>query len=70
MCTGAMLLYGIKRVVYGCKTDVAAKPDTIALLTANGVECVFLEVEESGRLLSKWIEDNQEAYRREPWARD
>lgn len=69
MCTGAMLLYGIKRVVYGCKTDVSSDPDTIALLEQYSVECVYLEVEESGALLERWIKDNPERYAGEPWAK-
>ena len=69
MCTGAMLLYGIKRVVYGCRTDVTEKPDTIALLKDNGVDCKFLEVKESGALLERWIKENPEKYKNEPWAK-
>ena len=69
MCTGAILLYGIKRVVYACKTDVASNPDTVALLRENDVECAFREVEESGKLLERWIAENPGRYRDEPWAK-
>ena len=69
MCTGAMLLHKIGRVVYMWKDDVAEKPDTLALLRENGIEVVYKEQKESGEMLEKWIRENREIYEREPWAK-
>ena len=68
MCAGSMLLFGLKRVVYGCRMNVASKPDTIAILKENGLDCKFMEVKESEEMLNKWIKENKEIYESEPWA--
>lgn len=68
MCTGAMLLYGIKRVVYACRTNVTTQLDTVALLEENGVECVYMPIRRSEEILDQWIKENNEIYQNEPWA--
>lgn len=67
MCTGACLLYGIGRVVYGTGANQTAKPDTLALLREHGVETVGLGVKECEEMMEEWIRGNPERYRAEPW---
>ncbi|KAK3116569.1 cytosine deaminase [Teratosphaeriaceae sp. CCFEE 6253] len=68
MCTGACLLYGIGRVVYGSGADQNLKYDTAKILQSYGVEVVCLDNKVSEEMMTKWIEENPERYEREPWA--
>lgn len=52
MCTGAILLYGIKRVVLGENETFLGAED---LLRANGVEVVNLESQECIQLMAEFI---------------
>ena len=57
MCTGAILLYGIPRVVLGENRTFMGAED---LLRANGVEVVDLESEECYRLMQDFIAEHPE----------
>ncbi len=59
MCTGAMLLYGIPRVVLGENRTFLGAED---LLHANGVEVVNLESEECYRLMQDFIAEHPEIW--------
>ena len=52
MCTGAILLYGIRRVVIGDDTTFRGPEER---LTENGVELVHLRSEECRRLMEGFI---------------
>ncbi|KAK4540296.1 hypothetical protein LTR36_009608 [Oleoguttula mirabilis] len=67
MCTGACLLYGIGRVVYGTGADQSVAIDTLKLLEDHGVETVGLGVQECEEMMGRWIEENPARYRAEPW---
>jgi creatinine deaminase len=59
MCTGAMLLYGIPRVVIGeNRTFMGAEE----LLRARGVEIVVLDSEECVQMISEFIAGNPELW--------
>jgi creatinine deaminase len=59
MCTGAMLLYGIPRVVIGeNRTFMGAEE----LLRARGVEVVVLDSEECVQMMSEFIARNPELW--------
>ncbi|KAL6718914.1 hypothetical protein ACLMJK_003149 [Lecanora helva] len=68
MCTGACLLYGISRVVYGTAANQSVKIDTLKLLQEQGVDTVGLDVKECQDMMERWIKENPEKYRMEPWA--
>ncbi len=59
MCTGAMLLYGIPRVVLGENRTFLGAED---LLRANGVEVVNLESEECYRQMQDFIAEHPEIW--------
>ncbi len=59
MCTGAILLYGIPRVVMGeNRTFVGAEQ----LLRDNGVELVNLDLEECYGMMSEFIRDHPDLW--------
>lgn len=59
MCTGACLLYKIRRVVIGeNKTFVGGEQ----LLKERGVEVVVLQNEECYELMQKFIKENSELW--------
>ena len=68
MCTGACLLYGIGRVVYGTGANQTESIDTVKLLKDHGIECVCMDVKECEEMMQQWIEENPERYKLEPWA--
>ena len=68
MCTGACLLYGIGRVVYGTAANQKVKIDAIELLQKNGVETVCLSMKECQDMMERWITENPDRYKMEPWA--
>ena len=59
MCTGAILLYGIPRVVIGDNTTFRGPEE---LLAARGVELVHLESEECKRLMEEFIAGHPELW--------
>jgi len=59
MCTGAILLYGIPRVVIGDNTTFRGPEE---LLAARGVELVHLESEECKRLMEEFIAEHPELW--------
>lgn len=59
MCTGAILLYGIPRVVLGENRTFVGAED---LLRSRGVEVLNLESEECVELMREFIEANPEAW--------
>jgi cytosine deaminase len=59
MCTGAILLYGIPRVVIGENRTFLGAED---LLRAHGVEVVNLESEECVRLMEDFIAEHPEVW--------
>ncbi len=59
MCTGAILLYGIPRVVIGDNTTFRGPEE---LLAARGVELVHLESEECQRLMEEFIAEHPELW--------
>jgi creatinine deaminase len=59
MCTGAILLYGIPRVVIGDNTTFRGPED---LLAARGVELVHLESEECRRMMEDFIAEFPELW--------
>lgn len=59
MCTGAILLYGIPRVVMGENRTFVGAED---LLRASGVEVVNLDSEECYRLLQDFIAEHPEIW--------
>ncbi|RCK58097.1 Cytosine deaminase [Candida viswanathii] len=54
MCTGAILLYGIKRVVMGENVNFQGAE---ALLKANGVEVINMDDEGCKEIMSKFIKE-------------
>jgi cytosine deaminase len=59
MCTGAILLYGIPRVVIGDNTTFRGPEE---LLAARGVELVHLESAECKRLMEEFIAECPELW--------
>jgi cytosine deaminase len=59
MCTGAILLYGIPRVVIGENRTFMGGED---LLRANGVEIVNMDNEECHRLMQEFIAEHPEIW--------
>jgi cytosine/creatinine deaminase len=59
MCAGAILLYGIPRVMIGEKQDLRRAED---LLRASGVEVVNLDSEECHRLMLDFIAEHPEIW--------
>jgi cytosine deaminase len=59
MCTGAILLYGIPRVVIGENRTFMGAED---LLRANGVEVVNLDSEECVRMMEEFIAEHPEIW--------
>jgi len=59
ICTGAILLYGIPRVVIGDNTTFRGPEE---LLAARGVELVHLESEECKRLMEEFIAGHPELW--------
>jgi cytosine deaminase len=59
MCTGAILLYGIPRVVMGENETFVGGEDH---LRARGVEVVNLESEECKQLMRDFIRDHPEIW--------
>lgn len=59
MCTGAILLYGIPRVVIGENSTFLGAED---LLRSHGVEVVNLNSEECVRLLEEFIAEHPEIW--------
>jgi cytosine deaminase len=59
MCTGAILLYGIPRVVLGENETFMGAED---LLRANGVEVVNLNSQECKDLMAKFIAEKPEVW--------
>jgi len=59
MCTGAILLYGIPRVVLGENKTFLGAED---LLRANGVEVVNMENDECYRLMQEFIAEHPEIW--------
>lgn len=57
MCTGAILLYRIPRVVIGENANFCGGED---LLSAHGVEVVVLDDRECKELMSKFIAEKPE----------
>ena len=68
MCTGACLLYGIGRVVYGTGASQAKIVDVVELLQKHGVETVCLNVKECEDMMDRWIKEYPDRYTLEPWA--
>jgi creatinine deaminase len=59
MCTGAILLYGIPRVVVGENRTFLGAED---LLRANGVEVVAVDSDECRRLMEEFIAERPELW--------
>ncbi len=59
MCTGAILLYGIPRVLIGDSTTFRGPED---LLVARGVELVHMHSEECKRLMEEFIAEHPELW--------
>jgi len=59
MCTGAILLYGIPRVVLGENETFMGAED---LLRANGVEVINLNSQECKDLMAKFIAEKPEVW--------
>ena len=59
MCAGALLLYGIPRVVVGENTTFMGAE---GLLRANGVEVVVVESEECVRMMTEFMAQNPELW--------
>lgn len=55
MCSGAILLYGIPKVVIGENETFLGSE---ALLRENGVEVIVLNMQECKDLMNKFIQDN------------
>lgn len=68
MCTGACILYGIGRVVYGTGANQTIRVDTVKMLHDHGIETVCLEIKECEDMMQQWIDENPERYKLEPWA--
>jgi cytosine deaminase len=59
MCTGAILLYGIPRVVIGENTTFRGPEE---LLAARGVELVHLDSDECRRLMEEFIAEHPDLW--------
>ncbi|QSR88846.1 nucleoside deaminase [Methylacidiphilum caldifontis] len=59
MCSGAILLYGIKRVVIGENRNFKGPEE---ILSQNGIELIHLDDQECTRLLSSFIEANPQLW--------
>ena len=59
MCSGAILLYGIPRVVVGENTTFMGEED---LLRSHGVEVVVVDDETCKQMMSDFIRDNPELW--------
>ena len=59
MCTGAILHFGIRRVVVGEDVNF---PGNIDFLRANGVEVVLLDDEPCKRLMARFIEERPDIW--------
>src|ERR671930_53365 len=59
MCTGAILLYGIPRIVIGENTTFRGPEE---LLAARGVELVHMESDECKRLMAEFIAEHPELW--------
>jgi len=59
MCTGAILLYGIPRVVLGENETFMGAED---LLRANGVEVINLNSQECKEMMAKFISEKPEVW--------
>lgn len=59
MCTGAILLYGIPKVVIGENSTFMGEED---LLRSRGVEVEVLDMEECKALMDEFISKNPEAW--------
>ncbi|MGH3097839.1 MAG: nucleoside deaminase [Streptosporangiales bacterium] len=59
MCSGAMLLYGIPRVVLGENRTFTGAED---LLRSNGVEVVNLDSDECAQLMAEFIDRRPEVW--------
>jgi len=55
MCTGAILLYGIKKVIIGENKTFLGSEE---LLKENGVEVIVLDNQECKDLMSQFIDEN------------
>ena len=62
MCSGAVLLYKIPKVVIGENTTLMGAED---LLEANGVEVINLGLDECREVLEEYIKDNPEIWAQE-----
>ena len=62
MCSGAVLLYNIPKVVIGENTTLMGAED---LLKDNGVEIIVLNDSRCRELFVKFVEDNPEVWERE-----
>ncbi|MGA9285249.1 MAG: nucleoside deaminase [Solirubrobacteraceae bacterium] len=58
LCAGAILLFGIPRVVIG-ETHTFNGEGSLALLRAKGVETENLDDQEARRMLASFVKDNQ-----------
>jgi len=59
MCSGAIILFGIRRVVIGENTTFVGGEDFLA---SRGVEIVNLDSEECKNLMTKFIRSNLEVW--------
>ena len=59
MCTGAILLYGIPKVIIGENTTFMGEED---LLRSRGVEVVVLNEETCKRMMQEFIRDSPELW--------
>jgi deoxycytidylate deaminase len=72
MCTGAILLYGFAAVVIG-ETEAESKQSDMGgeqLMASKGVQIVDMKDEECKKLMDKFVQDNLELCRTEPWYRE
>ena len=54
MCSGAIILYGIKKVVIGENTNYMGEEE---LLRSKGIEVIVLDNEECKTMMSKFIKE-------------
>jgi len=62
MCSGAIMLYNIHRVVIGENTTLIGPEE---LLMENGVEVKVMGIDECRKLLEKYIEENPQTWEAE-----
>jgi creatinine deaminase len=60
MCSGAILLYGIPRVVVGENRNFTGEEE---LLRSRGVEVIVLDDHETERMVDRFIENNHSLWR-------